>query len=61
MFKYGLGKLPYQLPMPAAISTLALLLSGCMVGPNYHKPAAPVPPAFREPTVPPPADQNAIG
>jgi outer membrane protein, multidrug efflux system len=46
--------------VPAAISTLALLLSGCMVGPNYHKPAAPVPLAFHGPVVPPPG-QNAIG
>jgi NodT family efflux transporter outer membrane factor (OMF) lipoprotein len=27
---------------------LALLLSGCMVGPKYAKPTAPVPPAFKE-------------
>jgi NodT family efflux transporter outer membrane factor (OMF) lipoprotein len=27
---------------------LALALSGCAVGPNYHKPPAPVPPAFKE-------------
>lgn len=26
-----------------------LLLSSCMVGPNYHKPAAPLTPAFKEP------------
>ena len=51
----------HQLLVPTAISTLALLLSGCMVGPNYHKPAAPVPPAFQEPAVPPTAGQNAIG
>ena len=24
-------------------------LSGCMVGPNYHTPAVPTPPAFKEP------------
>jgi outer membrane protein TolC len=61
MFKYGFGQPRHQLAVPTAISTVALLLSGCMVGPNYHKPAAPVPPAFQEPTVPPPAGQNAIG
>src|ERR1700733_1350334 len=27
---------------------LTALLSGCMVGPNYHTPSAPVPPAFKE-------------
>jgi len=26
----------------------ALLLGGCMVGPNYHRPDAPVPPQFKE-------------
>jgi multidrug efflux system outer membrane protein len=31
-----------------SIGTLAMALSGCMVGPNYHKPPAPVPPAFTE-------------
>jgi multidrug efflux system outer membrane protein len=31
-----------------SIGTFALALSGCMVGPNYHKPSAPVPPAFTE-------------
>jgi NodT family efflux transporter outer membrane factor (OMF) lipoprotein len=28
--------------------TPALLLGGCLVGPNYHRPAAPVPPQFKE-------------
>jgi len=37
----------------------ALLLSGCTVGPNYQRPSAPVPPAYKEnggttATVPPP-------
>ena len=31
------------------VSLLALAgLSGCMVGPNYHRPAAPTPPAYKE-------------
>jgi outer membrane protein, multidrug efflux system len=34
----------------AALSALAVIVSGCMVGPNYHKPSVPVPPAFTEPT-----------
>jgi len=38
---------------------LALLVSGCTVGPNYQRPSAPVPPAYKEnggttSTVPPP-------
>src|SRR5260370_12145398 len=32
-----------------ATSLLCASLSGCMVGPNYHTPAAPTPPAFKEP------------
>ena len=31
-----------------------------MVGPNYHKPSVPVPPAFQEPTAPAPPGVNAI-
>lgn len=32
-----------------ALAGLALFSSGCTVGPNYKRPAAPAPPAFREP------------
>ena len=28
--------------------TLALLLNGCLVGPDYHRPAVPVPPQYQE-------------
>jgi multidrug efflux system outer membrane protein len=47
----------------AALSTasLALVLSGCMVGPNYHKPSAPVAPAFTEPSAPATVAPAAIG
>src|SRR5260370_17070267 len=46
----------------AALSALAVIVSGCMVGPNYHKPSVPVPPAFTEPAAPAPAPAgpNAI-
>ena len=60
MLNCGFSHLRYRTVVPAAVSTLALLVSGCMVGPNYHKPAAPVPPAFQEPTAPAPAGPNAI-
>jgi NodT family efflux transporter outer membrane factor (OMF) lipoprotein len=30
-------------------AALTLMLGGCTVGPAYHRPAAPVPPAFKEP------------
>jgi NodT family efflux transporter outer membrane factor (OMF) lipoprotein len=34
---------------PARVAILALAgLSGCMVGPNYQRPAAPTPPAYKE-------------
>jgi NodT family efflux transporter outer membrane factor (OMF) lipoprotein len=33
-----------------------LLVSGCTVGPNYHRPAAPAAPAFKESAVVPPPD-----
>jgi NodT family efflux transporter outer membrane factor (OMF) lipoprotein len=41
-----------------ACSTLALLLAGCTVGPNYHRPAAATAPAWKENTAPPPNPQN---
>src|ERR1700730_9524777 len=31
------------------VTVLALFLAGCMVGPKYRKPAAPMTPAFKEP------------
>jgi NodT family efflux transporter outer membrane factor (OMF) lipoprotein len=34
----------------------ALLVSGCTVGPNYHRPTAPAAPAFKESAVVPPPD-----
>jgi NodT family efflux transporter outer membrane factor (OMF) lipoprotein len=33
----------------SALAGIALLLSGCMVGPKYQRPSAPVAPAFKEP------------
>lgn len=47
----------------ATLSTasLALVLSGCMVGPNYHKPSVPVAPAFTEPAAPASVAPAAIG
>ncbi|HEY0784798.1 MAG TPA: RND transporter, partial [Acidobacteriaceae bacterium] len=40
----------------AGVLTLAgtLLATGCVVGPNYHRPTAPVPPAYSETPPPPP-------
>ncbi|HWZ50520.1 MAG TPA: efflux transporter outer membrane subunit [Granulicella sp.] len=44
-----------------AIGLLTLVLSGCRVGPNYHAPPAPVPPAFTgATTTATPAQQAAI-
>jgi NodT family efflux transporter outer membrane factor (OMF) lipoprotein len=33
----------------ASVATVLMLATGCMVGPNYHRPPAPVPPAYKEP------------
>jgi multidrug efflux system outer membrane protein len=50
MQKRGLGRVRYWHTISAATAgAFTLLLSGCMVGPNYRKPSAPVPPAFQEP------------
>ena len=61
MHKCGFDRMRYRLALSAGtISAAALVVSGCMVGPNYHKPSAPVPPAFAEPAAPAPAGPNAI-
>jgi NodT family efflux transporter outer membrane factor (OMF) lipoprotein len=39
-------------------STAAVMISGCTVGPNYHRPSAPSAPAFKESAVPPPDPPN---
>jgi NodT family efflux transporter outer membrane factor (OMF) lipoprotein len=39
-----------------SLLAMALLLSGCTVGPNYHRPDAPTAPAFKESAVVPPPD-----
>ena len=47
-------------PAPGAFPLfLAVLSAACAVGPNYKRPSAPVPAAFKEP--PPPADAAAAG
>ncbi len=52
--------LPARSTLPALASAVAaLLLSACMVGPNYKRPAAPAPPAFKE--QPPPDFKEAGG
>jgi multidrug efflux system outer membrane protein len=45
-----------------SIGVLAMALSGCMVGPKYHKPSVPVPPAFTEQSqlAAAPADPSSI-
>ena len=39
----------FAAPRLLAAGLLCASLSGCMVGPNYHVPAAPTPPAYKEP------------
>jgi NodT family efflux transporter outer membrane factor (OMF) lipoprotein len=48
-----------HLTLPALAALAALLLSACTVGPNYKRPAAPAPPAFKE--QPPPDYKEAGG
>jgi outer membrane protein TolC len=47
-------KLPHIHFGVALLSVATLLVSGCTVGPNYHKPTAPTAPAFKESAVVPP-------
>src|ERR1700734_3522503 len=42
--------------LPSTLLASLLLLSGCTVGPNYHRPTAPAAPAFKESAVVPPPD-----
>jgi NodT family efflux transporter outer membrane factor (OMF) lipoprotein len=42
----------------APLSAALLVLTGCTVGPNYHRPDAPTAPAFKESSVPPPSPQG---
>jgi NodT family efflux transporter outer membrane factor (OMF) lipoprotein len=44
-----------------ALATAALLLSGCTVGPNYHRPTASTAPAFKESAVVPPPNPPGGG
>jgi NodT family efflux transporter outer membrane factor (OMF) lipoprotein len=44
-----------------ALLTSALLLTGCTVGPNYHRPDAPTAPAFKESAVVPPPAAPGLG
>lgn len=37
-----------KIPCKPLAATLALFMSGCMVGPDYHRPAVPVPATYRE-------------
>jgi NodT family efflux transporter outer membrane factor (OMF) lipoprotein len=39
--------------IPSLLPTVAILLAGCMVGPNYVKPSTPMAPAFKEQAVAP--------
>ena len=60
---FNLQPLSFSLRLPSAyclvLTACCLLLfsSACMVGPNYHRPTAPVPPAYKE--APPPGSSAA--
>src|ERR1700681_4563035 len=42
------------------VSLIAILLTGCTVGPNYHRPAINAPGAFRAPTPLPPSESASL-
>jgi multidrug efflux system outer membrane protein len=44
----------------AAFGLLAMLFSGCTMGPNYHRPAIQTPDTFRSPTPAPPTDAASL-
>jgi multidrug efflux system outer membrane protein len=44
---------------PAVLSLIAILLTGCTMGPNYHRPSIQTPDAFRSPT-PVPSDPASL-
>jgi NodT family efflux transporter outer membrane factor (OMF) lipoprotein len=44
-----------------SLLAVALLVSGCTVGPNYHQPSAPAAPAFKESAVVPPPGLPGLG
>ena len=43
------------------LTAATLLLSGCTVGPNYHRPDAPTAPAFKQSDVTPPPTAPGVG
>src|SRR6201994_797935 len=45
----------------SALLAAALWMTGCTVGPNYHRPDAPTAPAFKESAVVPPPDAPGVG
>lgn len=49
------SRLPRSLRSLAVTWLLLVFLAGCAVGPNYHRPSAPVPPAYKEEGPPPEA------
>jgi outer membrane protein, multidrug efflux system len=46
--------------MKYLVAILTLLSAGCMVGPNYHRPAVAIPQSFRAPAPLPPAEAESL-
>src|ERR1700689_5961768 len=48
--QFDVGHSHHRRPQPRLLSVVALLttLGGCAVGPNYHRPTAEVPTAYKE-------------
>jgi len=53
------GLLPTERLAAAAAAPLLLVLSGCLMGPNYKRPAVSAPPTYRAPVAPPPQAETA--
>ncbi|WP_064742698.1 efflux transporter outer membrane subunit [Edaphobacter aggregans] len=47
--KHSSERLAFAAPRLISAGLLCVSLSGCMVGPNYHAPAVPAPPSYKEP------------
>jgi outer membrane protein TolC len=45
----------------ASLGLFMILLAGCTVGPNYHKPAIQTPDSFRSPAPMPAGDSGSFG
>jgi NodT family efflux transporter outer membrane factor (OMF) lipoprotein len=48
LLSFAFCPLPFHFLVGLLLTAFCLLLPSCMVGPNYHRPPAPAPPAYKE-------------